>query len=135
MSNPNLDPILSDLLFLESSDITSDGKIIPLPEDEGKVGMIFVFATWCPNCTPSKPEFAALKDKIDPATTQLYVINGSGNRGPTPTRPSEQDAVKKLEMVKGFPSFLLVDKTGKITGMHNGERKTDAFLNSIKSLL
>lgn len=129
------DPVLSDLLFLEDVDFTEEGSLMPLPEDEGKVGLIFVFATWCPNCTPCKSEFASLKDKINKDTTQLYVINGSGNG----TRPSEQALLRKLSKFcpdfRGFPSFLLVDKNGKIVKKHEGERNADAFLKTIQSIL
>lgn len=132
------DPTLSDLLFLEDFDFTEDGKLIPLPEDKGKVGLIFVYATWCPNCTPCKSEFASLKDKINKKTTQLYVINGSGSSGDEPTRKSEQALLKKLKTIfpefRGFPSFLVVDRSGKVIKKHEGERTAEALLKTIESI-
>ena len=133
MGDPNLDPLFDGIFYLEDSDFTKDGTLIHHEQDSGKIHVVMIFATWCGPCKTTKPEYAKLKDTIDPSKVRVACINGSGARG-TPTSQGEQDLMKRLSNIvpfKGFPTICVFGKDGKFKEIHNGPRTSDSIKNTI----
>lgn len=128
---------MDDVYFLEDCDVNSDLRIVPLPQDQGKFSVVLLFAHWCHNCTGIKPEYqslaAPLSDKV-----RFYAVNGTGNRGDSPSNASEQALMKRIpEMVKpfkfrGFPSVFLFDKEGSCIAEFDGERTAQGLMLWLK---
>lgn len=139
MANPNFEDGRFDdfYLFLEDTDFTPDGKLIPLAEDNGKIHVVMVFATWCGNCTGFKEEYAKLINMIDKSKVKLYFINGSSTREKVPTLDSEMALMKRLKDIipefRGFPTMAVFGKDGKHIKTHNGPRKAEAVMDTISS--
>ena len=134
MSNPNLDPLFDGIFYLEDSDFTADGKLIPHKDDEGKVYVVMIFATWCGPCKTTKPEYAKLLKEVDPSKVRVACINGSGSNGSYPTTKGEQDLMKRLSTIvpfKGFPTICVFGKDGRFKEIHTGPRTCEAIKHTL----
>lgn len=136
---------LAGIYFLEDCDFTADNRLIPLPEDTGKFGLVLVFAHWCGNCKFIKPEFGKLLSMIPQKKVRLYALNGTGDRGDNPSGPAEQALMKRWSSIveptvkfRGFPSVYLFSPAGNVIAEFEGERKAETLLqfvmNHIKDL-
>ena len=134
MSDPNLDPTFDGIFYLEDSDFTSDGKLIPYKDDRDKSHLVMIFATWCGPCKVTKPEYAKLLKEVNSSKVRVACINGSGDRGSNPTTQGEQDLMKRLSDIvpfKGFPTICVFGKDGTFKEIHNGPRTADAIKQTI----
>ena len=134
MSNPNLDPEFDEIFYLEDSDFTADGKLIPYKEDNDKTYVVMIFATWCGPCKVTKPEYTKLLNKVDSSKVRVACINGSGDRGSNPTTQGEQDLMKRLSGIvpfQGFPTICIFGKDGEFKEIHKGPRTADAIKDTI----
>ncbi|MBK8189978.1 MAG: TlpA family protein disulfide reductase [Vampirovibrionales bacterium] len=99
-----------------------------------KMALIELFATWCPHCKASVPTLRALQqsygdrmlvlavnagDAAEEASTAIAFRDQYGVTYPILDRPSK-DLIKGL-CVSSFPTFYLVDKSGRIVWRHIGE--------------
>ena len=138
MSNPNHDSLFDGIFYLEDSDFTSDGKLIPHKDDKGKVYVVMIFATWCGPCKTTKPEYAKLLKELDPAKVRVACINGSGSRGSNPTTQGEQDLMKRLSGIvpfKGFPTICVFGTDGTFKEIHSGPRTAQAIKDTISKYI
>lgn len=134
MTNPNYDTLFDGIFYLEDSDFTQDGTLIPHKDDTGKVHIVMIFATWCGPCKTTKPEYAKLIKEVDPSKVRVACINGSGEKGSYPTTQGEQDLMKRLSKhvpFQGFPTICVFDNEGKFKEIHKGPRTCDAIKQTI----
>lgn len=134
MDNPNLDPLFDGIFYLEDSDFSSDGKLIPYKDDENKVHVVMIFATWCGPCKMAKPEHAKLLKEVDQSKVRVACINGSGARGSYPTTQGEQNLMKRLPSIvpfQGFPTICVFGKDGKFKEIHKGPRTAVAIKDTL----
>lgn len=98
-----------------------------------KVVLLEFFATWCPHCQHSVPMLNAWRQTYA-NKLQILAINAGDTTGTPSTAAAFQQQFKVLYPIldfpaprlldayhiAGFPTFYLVDKTGKIVWSHAG---------------
>lgn len=143
MSDATKPPSLSDLegiYHLEDKDVSPDGRILPLPDDQGKYALVLVFAYWCHNCSGIKPEFVKLLPRVG-NRVRLYAVNGTGTRydgdkAILNSNESEQALMKRISTLhsgfRGFPTVLLCDTNGKTVKEFEGPRTADAMFQFLQ---
>lgn len=139
---PSPDPDMDGMYFLEQCDFDSSNRLMSLPEDRNKYGIILVFAYWCHNCAGIKPEYKILKDRLSKSNKiQFYVMNGTGPKNERPSRPSEQQLMRRATDIfdplafRGFPGVYLFDPSGKPVKEFNGPRTADGMYNFLKTYI
>lgn len=137
MNDDNFDPQFYGILHLEDFDFDNNGKLKQLPKPYGKKPVVvMVFATWCGPCKMTKPEYKKLKDMVSNNGDKVVVacINGSGKG----TLPSEQKLTERLKDIfkdfRGFPHIAVIDSNGNIVKTHEGPRKAQDIMNTIKNV-
>lgn len=130
---------------------TPQGQKIGLASYRGKAVLLEFFATWCPHCNAEGPHLARLARSLKSKGIQFVSVNADGETAPSiyafhryyglpypalldpSTNPgsfSQEGApgqVSTVYKVATFPTFYVLDKTGKITWTGEGE-KPDALL-------
>ena len=105
-----------------------DGNVLRLSQFNGKKSVLLYFwATWCPHCVASRPDIAALREKVPESELQILGINvGAGDslqkvqrfqKGHPTSWPILYDADEKVTQsfaVQGIPLYVLVNKKGEI---------------------
>lgn len=105
-----------------------DGNVLRLSQFNGKKTVLLYFwATWCPHCVASRPDIAALREKVPESELQILGINvGAGDslqkvqrfqKGHPTSWPILYDADEKVTQsfgVQGIPLYVLVNKKGEI---------------------
>ena len=134
MSDDNFDPQFYGILHLEDHDFNKDGTLKQLPKPYGqKPVVVMTFATWCGPCKMTKPEYKKLKEVLGDKVV-VACINGSGKG----TLPSEQKLMKRIKDIfpdfRGFPHIAVFDSNGKMVKTHNGPRKAEDIMNTIKDV-
>jgi thiol-disulfide isomerase/thioredoxin len=134
MSDDNFDPDFYDILYLEDNDFHKDGTLKKLPKPYGgKPVSVMVFANWCGPCKMTKPEYKKLKDMVDDKVV-IACINGSGKG----TLPSEQKLMERIKEIfpdfRGFPHIAVFNSNGKLAKTHEGPRKAQNIMETIKNV-
>lgn len=128
---------LNGIYHLEDHDVSPDGRIQSLPSDQGKYGLILVFAYWCHNCTGIKPEFVKLLPQVS-HRVRLYAINGTGKKLDESLHSNESEValMKRLNQIhpsfRGFPTVLLCDDNGKVVKEFDGQRDAPSMMRFLK---
>jgi len=105
-----------------------DGNVHRLSQYIGKRPVLLYFwATWCPHCVASRPQIAAVREKMPESELQIFGINvGAGDslqrvkrfqKGHPTSWPILYDADEKVTQsygVQGIPLYVLVNKKGEI---------------------
>lgn len=114
----------SPVIFLEYPDFDEEGKFIH--EMYGMDMVVMVGGSFCGHCKKTAPafnEFAQLlKDKIIIAVIQ---VDGSDSE------KALGQKVGKMANIRGVPSFLMFDSSGKFVKTHDGERTVEGFMNFV----
>ncbi|MBS1721993.1 MAG: TlpA family protein disulfide reductase [Armatimonadetes bacterium] len=128
---------------------TIGGQKIGNKTIKGKVAILDFWATWCGPCKAASPFLQDLSKKYD---RQLMVIGanaGEETEGPAPaasyakehgytyTFTHSNDDVARKWGVTGFPTFIVVDKSGKVSRVFVGysEKTKDAVASLVQKLV
>ncbi len=148
-SNPNLLPV--DAVAPSFTLKTPQGQRVSLSEYRGKVVLLEFFATWCPHCNAEAPHLRALDAILSPARYQFVSVNADGETAPSvfafhryyglsypalvdpSAHPGSYDSpgaagpVSSAYEVESFPTFYILDTSGRIVWRSDGEQP-DALL-------
>jgi thiol-disulfide isomerase/thioredoxin len=123
-----------------------NGKTVSLddPKFQGKVVLVQLFGTWCPNCMDetrflapwydkhkdkgievialafeAKPDFAYASERVKKTVDKLganytFLIAGESNK------EKASQALPALNQVIAFPTLIYIDKKGKVRKIHTG---------------
>lgn len=130
---------------------TPQGQKISLASYHGHAVLLEFFATWCPHCNAEGPHLAPLARSLQSKGIRFLSVNADGETAPSVYAfhryyglpypalldPSSQAGsfnqeggpgqVSTVYRVETFPTFYVLDKTGKITWRSDGEQP-DALL-------
>ena len=107
-----------------------DGKTISLDDYKGKVTIIDFWGTWCPPCRQEIPVLAGFARKYQSQGLAIIGINCNEgppakarpkvlkflqeNKVPYPCSMSDGEVEAQVPDLKGFPTTLFLDRTGKV---------------------
>ena len=108
-----------------------DGNSVSLKQFEGKnVVLLDFWATWCPPCRAAMPELAALEAKYESRGLKVISVNQGEDKttvqnfvretGYKPLVLLDPGSVGNMYGVRGIPTFVLVDKAGKLRHSQSG---------------
>ncbi|HEY2327982.1 MAG TPA: TlpA disulfide reductase family protein [Gaiellaceae bacterium] len=130
---------------------TPQGQKIALTSFRGHATLLEFFATWCPHCNAEEPHLAPMARALQSKGIRFLAVNADGETAPSVyafhryygmtypalVDPSSQPGsfnqeggpgqVSTVYKVEAFPTFYVLDKTGKITWRSDGEQP-DALL-------
>ena len=133
---------------------TPEGKHVSLASYRGKAVLLEFFATWCPHCNAEAPHLEQLARSLSGKGVRFLSVNADGETAPsvfayhryygmsypalldpsgTPgsfTSPGAEGKVSAAYRVRSFPTFYVIDRTGKVTWRSEGEQP-DALLRSL----
>jgi peroxiredoxin len=133
---------------------TPEGKRVSLASYRGKAVLLEFFASWCPHCNAEAPHLAKLARSLSTKGVRFLAVNADGETAPsvfafhryyglsypalldpsgTPGSFSSPGAAGKISTeyhVQSFPTFYVIDRTGKITWRSDGEQP-DALLRAM----
>jgi thiol-disulfide isomerase/thioredoxin len=121
------DKLLKNIPYLEEADLTEEGHLQPslMKALGNKPVLLMVQGNFCGWCTIAKPEFQKLCDQPDFKCLTIQIDDGkSGDKA--------AQKVNKVHASRGVPTFLIFGKDGKFSNAHDGERKADSLLESIR---
>jgi thiol-disulfide isomerase/thioredoxin len=125
---------------------TPQGQSISLASYRGKAVLIEFFATWCPHCNAEEPYLTAMANSLKSKGVQFLAVNADGETAPSVyafhryygvpypalvdpsshpgdfNSPGGSGHVSSVYKVQAFPTFYVLDKTGKITWRSDGEQ-------------
>jgi len=119
-----------------------EGETVKLSEYRGKVVYLDFWASWCPPCLTSLPQFNQLSEEFPASQFQMLAVNVDENPDKArkflrkhPVRyPSAMDPKAKLPEkfgLKTMPTSYLIDRKGVVRYVHKGFRRGD--LDRIRS--
>jgi thiol-disulfide isomerase/thioredoxin len=134
---------------------TTDGPFdLKTAEGTGKPVLLEIFATWCPHCQHEVPTIDALYKKYgsqvdfvgvsgsptgmdgQSQSSQLDVVNFQKTFGVTyPIAYDPQLDVAGKYMLDGYPSIILIDKSGKVAWLASGEVSDKTLKTEINKAL
>lgn len=115
--------------------LTSSGDI-SLASLRGKVVYLDFWASWCPPCRVSFPQFEDMRQELGPQGFEIYAINVDETEADAFTFleaapvsfPLVRDAAgvtPKAYGLRGMPTGYLIDREGIVRKVHQGFRKSD----------
>ena len=124
-----------------------------LEQMKGKVGVLDLWATWCPPCRMEIPSFIKLQEKyraqgLEIVGVALDPITGRGTTAETVRKfvqenninytiwvVNNQAAMMKYPAGQGIPTTYVIDRNGRTVKQYVGAQPESVFENDIKSLL
>jgi thiol-disulfide isomerase/thioredoxin len=125
---------------------TPQGAKVSLSSYRGKAVLLEFFATWCPHCNAEEPYLASMANSLKSKGVQFLAVNADGETAPSVyafhryygmsypalvdpssnagsfNSPGGSGRVSTVYKVQAFPTFYILDKTGKITWRSDGEQ-------------
>lgn len=122
-----------------------DGEQFSKDSLKGKVVFIQFWTTWCGYCRRDQPEIDELSRevaergmvflKVSVAESRSTVSKYLAGRPRTPKIVLNEDTnLPAMFQVSGFPHYVVIDKDGKIAGVHRGAGGADALRRILKKL-
>ena len=118
------------------------------PIYKGKVILINFWATWCPPCKVEIPGFIELYDQYKDKGFVILGVSGDDDAETLRTFASEwkinypmlvgRDEEKLLDAygpLYGYPTSVIVGRSGAVCGRHVGPATKEEFEQEIKALL
>lgn len=127
---------------------TPDGRNLrfPGPEFDGKVGIVTIMGTWCPNCRDEQVFLKQFLKEHPDLAERIKIVGVSFERHDTPEKANTQliqyqkalgipfdlvyggkadktaaaAAFPALEKVVAFPTMMILNKQGKLVKVHTG---------------
>ncbi len=148
-SNPNLLAVGSKAPAFTLK--TAQGQPVSLADFRGKAALLEFFATWCPHCNAEAPHLRSLYASLPKSRYAFVSVNADGEDAasvfayhryfglqfPALLDPSSQPgsfhqqgaagSVSTSYGVQAFPTFYVLDRTGRIFWRSDGEQP-DALL-------
>jgi len=125
-----------------------NGANVRLADHKGKVILINFWATWCPPCKMEIPGFIELYDQYKDQGLVILGVSGDDDAETLRTFASEwkinypmlvgRDEEKLLDAygpLYGYPTSVLVGRSGAVCGRHVGPATKEEFEKEIKALL
>lgn len=124
-----------------------NGKSVQLSDFKGKVVILAFWATWCPPCRAEIPGFIELQSKY--ADKGFAVIGVSLDQGGAavvkafsekaqinyPVVLGDQATAAAYGGIFSLPTTYLIDRDGKVAGVHVGFDEAEAFERELVPLL
>ena len=119
-----------------------DGTLVSSANLRGRVVVLDFWATWCPACRRELPEVERLYRKYQAGSQVSFWAVDVNTAGETPQKASEfmrqhgytlqvafddRNVSDKLIGDSGFPSLLILDKSGRIRLIHSGYDRSERF--------
>jgi thiol-disulfide isomerase/thioredoxin len=125
---------------------TPQGGKVSLSSYRGKAVLLEFFATWCPHCNAEEPYLATMAKSLQSKGVRFLAVNADGETAPSVyafhryygmsypalvdpssqagsfNSPGASGPVSSAYQVEAFPTFYVLDKTGKITWRSDGEQ-------------
>lgn len=104
--------------------IGDDGKhlVIKTPEFQGKMGLIMVYAPWCPHC--NSPKTTGMWANLADVTKDYFSIGAVNSENTSNGNDKLCEAMK----IQGFPTIMVVKKNGHLH-KYKGPRAISNILN------
>jgi peroxiredoxin len=115
---------------------TVDGNKVSLADLKGNVILLEFWAAWCPPCKAAMPHVQKLHDELAPKGLRIVCVCTESKmvdlkalleQHPQYTMPILFDPAPKAEavgyaryLIDGYPSFFVIDKSGKIVHSFKG---------------
>ena len=125
-----------------------NGARVHLADFKGKVILINFWATWCPPCKIEIPGFIELYDQYKDKGLVILGVSGDDDAETLRTFATEwkinypmlvgRDEEKLLDAygpLFGYPTSILVGRSGAVCGRHVGPAPKEEFEREIKALL
>jgi thiol-disulfide isomerase/thioredoxin len=130
---------------------TPQGQKVSLASYRGHAVLLEFFASWCPHCNAEEPHLAPMARSLASKGIRFLAVNADGETAPSVyafhryygmsypalvdpsanpgsfNSPGSAGQVSTVYKIEEFPTFYILDKTGKITWRSNGEQP-DALL-------
>jgi peroxiredoxin len=111
------------------------GKRVALAETRGKVVLLDFWATWCPTCQASVRELKKINDEFRDQPFALVSVNDERDRVKLrdfvaahqmdwPQGWDEWSKVTRAYRIRAVPTYLLLDRDGRIVHVQNGWNRT-----------
>ena len=107
---------------------TTLAKVIELAGKENKYVFVDCYATWCGPCKRMANEVFTQKKVGDFFNKQFVSIAIDMEKGEGPE-------VAKKYGIKAYPTFLIMDKTGKLIGTIVGGDSADSFIAKVQRII
>lgn len=105
------------------------GKLVQLSAHRGKVIVLDFWASWCPPCRAAIPAMHRLNERYHDQGVLILGVNVRDNQDPAefmskmnatyPVLISGEDVATEYS-VKGIPTFVIIDKQGKVIYRDSG---------------
>ncbi len=123
-----------------------DGRAVSLSDHKGKVVLIDFWATWCIPCRMEMPMLQALHNEFRDRGFEVIGISVDDNPSKVPSFIRDtglnytnllinEDVVRQYGPIEGIPTFVLIDREGKIRRRGTGGRPRESFEKWIMELL
>jgi len=153
-SNPNLLPVGSKAPAFTLK--TPAGQTVSLSDSLGKAVLLEFFATWCPHCDAEAPNLKKTLAALPRSKYAWISVNADGETAPSVyayhryfglkdpalldpssqpgswTQQGSPGKVTTAYQVAAFPTFYILDPTGKITWTSDGEQPNALILQQLK---
>jgi thiol-disulfide isomerase/thioredoxin len=125
---------------------TPQGASVNLATYRGHAVLLEFFASWCPHCNAEEPHLAAMARSLQSKGIRFLAVNADGETAPSVyafhryygmsypalvdpssqpgsfNSPGASGPVSTAYKISNFPTFYVLDKTGKITWAGDGEQ-------------
>jgi thiol-disulfide isomerase/thioredoxin len=127
-----------------------DGKRIASSDLHGRVVVLDFWATWCPACRRELPEIDKLYRSYQTSPDVAFWAIDVNNGGETPAKAADyvrqhgyvlpvafdsSNAAGGLLGDSGFPSLLVLDKSGRIRLIHTGYDESEHLISELSRTL
>lgn len=144
--------ISSEAVFPFDFDLAGiDGSPVRLADYRGKVVLVDVWGTWCPPCRAEVPHLVELHEKLSPKGFAIVGLNAervapekapevvkafiAGQKIPYRCALIDREFLKKIPDFEGFPTLLLIDRSGRVRLKQVGYTEGPVLEAAIEKLL
>lgn len=118
-----------------------NGKSLSLSSFKGKIVLLDFWGTWCGPCIQSIPKLKGLYSKYGGAGFEIFSVANDANATKWKNTVLNKDMkwsnaidqdekVCKLYQIKAYPTFFLIDKSGKFIALQTNDYEVEEYLKS-----